>query len=142
MPEHGFSLTRIFLYKGRIVDYVLILKYMAWRKPVSWHSVRSNFFSILEDCLPFLFKGSLSWFWLFAGSFLLLSSGDSLTLWGEGASLGLVGHPSSDVVTIKMPYGIDVLHRPGLHPIFSYCVGSNWIWLYCQTWPVPLRILE
>ena len=33
----------------------------------------------------------------------------SLTSWGEGASLALVGHPSSDVVTIKMPYGVDVL---------------------------------
>ena len=47
----------------------------------------------------------------------------SLTSWGEGASLALVGHPSSDGVTIKMPYGIDVLHRPALHPIFSYWVG-------------------
>ena len=28
--------------------------------------------------------------------------------WGEGASLALVGHPSSDGVTIKMPYGVDV----------------------------------
>ena len=29
---------------------------------------------------------------------------------GEGASLALVGHPSNDGVTIKMPYGVDVLH--------------------------------
>ena len=43
--------------------------------------------------------------------------------WGEGASLALVGHPSSDGVTIKMPYGVDVLHRPASHPIFSYRVG-------------------
>ena len=28
---------------------------------------------------------------------------------GEGASLALVGHPSSDGVTIKIPYGIDGL---------------------------------
>ena len=28
----------------------------------------------------------------------------------NGASLALVGHPSSDGVTIKMPYGVDVLH--------------------------------
>ena len=33
----------------------------------------------------------------------------SLTSWREGAS---VGNPSSDGVTIKMPYGVDVLHRP------------------------------
>ena len=43
----------------------------------------------------------------------LVTSRTSLPLWGEGASLGLVGHPSSDGVTIKMP----------LHPIFSYWVG-------------------
>ena len=42
---------------------------------------------------------------------------------GEGASLALVGHPSNDGVTIKMPYGVDVLHRPALHLIFSYWVG-------------------
>ena len=53
----------------------------------------------------------------------LVSSGVSLTSWGEGASLALVGHPSSDGVTIKMPYGVDVLHRPASHPIFSYWVG-------------------
>ena len=29
--------------------------------------------------------------------------------WGEGISLALVDHPSSDGVTKKMPYGVDVL---------------------------------
>ena len=53
----------------------------------------------------------------------LVSSGDSLTSWGEGASLALVGNPSSDGITIKMPYGVDVLHQPASHPIFSYWVG-------------------
>ena len=43
----------------------------------------------------------------------------SLTSSGEGVSLALVGHPSSDGVTI-MPYGVDVLHQQGSHPIFSY----------------------
>ena len=42
---------------------------------------------------------------------------------GEGASLALVGDPASDGVSIKMPYDIDVLHWPALHPIFSYWVG-------------------
>ena len=45
----------------------------------------------------------------------LVSSGASLTSRGEGASLALVGHPSSDGVTIKMPYGdvfIDQLRTP------------------------------
>ena len=53
----------------------------------------------------------------------LESSRASLTSWREGASLALVGHPSSDGITIKMPYGVDVLHRPASHPIFSYWVG-------------------
>ena len=35
----------------------------------------------------------------------LVSSGVSLTSWGEGASLALVDHPSSDGFTIKIPYG-------------------------------------
>ena len=39
---------------------------------------------------------------------------------GEKVPLALVGHPSSDGVTIKMSYGVDVLHRPASHPIFSY----------------------
>ena len=43
---------------------------------------------------------------------------------GEGASLALVGHTSSDGITIKIPYGVDVLLcQPALHPIFSYWVG-------------------
>ena len=56
-----------------------------------------------------------------------MSSGASLTSWEEGTSLALVGNPSSDGssdgITIKMPYGVDVLHRPASHPIFSYWVG-------------------
>ena len=38
-----------------------------------------------------------------------MSNGASLTSWGEGASLALVGHPSSDGITLKIPYGVDVL---------------------------------
>ena len=53
----------------------------------------------------------------------LLSSGNSLTSWGEGVSLALAGNLSSNGVTIKMPYGVDILHRPASHPIFSYWVG-------------------
>ena len=40
----------------------------------------------------------------------LVSSRASLTSWTEGASLALVGSSSSVGVTIKMPYGVDVLH--------------------------------
>ena len=36
----------------------------------------------------------------------------------KGACLALVGQTSSNGVTIKMPYGVDVLHRPASHPIF------------------------
>ena len=36
----------------------------------------------------------------------LVSSGVSLTSWGESASLALVGNSSSDGITIKIPYGL------------------------------------
>ena len=49
-----------------------------------------------------------------------------LTSCGEGASLALVGYhsnPSSDGITIEIPYGVDgFLRRPASHPIFSYRV--------------------
>ena len=42
----------------------------------------------------------------------------------EDAFLAVVGHPSSDGVTIKIPYRVDdLLHRPASHPTFSYWVG-------------------
>ena len=48
----------------------------------------------------------------------LVSREASITSWREG------DHPSSDGVTIKIPYGVDVLlHRPALHPIYSCWVG-------------------
>ena len=53
----------------------------------------------------------------------LVSSEASLTSWGEGSSLTVADHPSSDGVTIKMPYGVDVLHQPASHHIFSYWDG-------------------
>ena len=40
--------------------------------------------------------------------------GASLTSQGEGTCLALVGHHSSDGVTIKMPYHIDQLRTPSL----------------------------
>ena len=55
----------------------------------------------------------------------LVSSGASLTSRGKGASLALVANPFSDGVTIKMSYGVDVLHRPASHSIISYLVGYN-----------------
>ena len=47
-----------------------------------------------------------------------MSSGASLTSWGEGASLTLVDHPSSDGVTIKMTYMVHILYQLALHPFF------------------------
>ena len=47
-----------------------------------------------------------------------MSTGASITSWGEESSLPLVGHPSSNNVTIKMPYGVDILHRPACTPSF------------------------
>ena len=69
------------------------------------------------------YKQNLTNYWVCVQTTWLVSSGTSLTAWGEGASLGLVGHPSSHGVTIKMPYGVDVLHRLVSHPIFAYWVG-------------------
>ena len=61
------------------------------------------------------YQMNFSWVW---------SSRISLTSWGEGASLALVDHPSSDGIMIKIPYGLGVLsHPPALHPVFSYWVG-------------------
>ena len=37
-----------------------------------------------------------------------MSSRASLTSWGGGVSLPVIGRPSSDVVMIKMLYGVDV----------------------------------
>ena len=50
----------------------------------------------------------------------LVSDGVSLALLGESASVAFVDHPFSDDISIKMPYGVDVLlHQPASHPIFS-----------------------
>ena len=53
---------------------------------------------------------------------LVLQQRHLLTYWGEGASLAMVGDPSSHDATIKMPYRVDDLHQPASHPIFSYPV--------------------
>ena len=41
MPEYRFSLTRFFLYKDRIYDFVLIRENTDQRKLVFWHNLRS-----------------------------------------------------------------------------------------------------
>ena len=47
-----------------------------------------------------------------------MSSRDSLSSREEDASLALVGHPSSDGVTIKMPYGVDFYIDQLCTPLF------------------------
>ena len=50
----------------------------------------------------------------------LLSSRVNLASRREDASLALVRYPSSDGVTMKIPYELDVLlHRPTFHRILS-----------------------
>ena len=47
MPEYLFSLTRIFSYKDRIYDSVLMWENKGQRKPVLWHILRSA--SLIEQ---------------------------------------------------------------------------------------------
>ena len=79
--------------------------------------IPAEHWSLFSSLRHWLF--SFPWHWNSG----LVSSGVTLTSWGEGASLALLGNPSSDGVTIKMPYRVDVLHQPALHPIFFYWVG-------------------
>ena len=73
--------------------------------------------SIKEPVLP---HGDQSY--LMSSSLPVFQRGQSY-LMGRRCPLALVGNPSSDGITIKMPYGVDVLHQPASHPIFSYWVG-------------------
>ena len=56
-----------------------------------------------------------------------MSSRVSLTSWERGAPFALLGHPSSDGVTIKMPSGVDVLHQPASLPIELVKTESGFI---------------
>ena len=68
-----------------------------------------------------------------------MSSGVNLTSWGEGAFLVMAGQPSSNGVTIKIPYGVDVLlHQPCFitsHPFFH-------IWLVKTEYVFIIRSVE
>ena len=46
MSEYGFSLARIFPYKGRIADSVLIRENKGQRKPVFWYILRSDVYNV------------------------------------------------------------------------------------------------
>ena len=49
MPEHGFSLTRIFPYADKIEDSLLMREYTSQRKPVFWHILRGVGVNIDRD---------------------------------------------------------------------------------------------
>ena len=81
-----------------------------WRALLASISVNIYIFSrfckfLISKCEKFLFPKTLK-YWV----------GVQRRQWREGASLALVGHPSSNGVTIKMPLGVDVLHWPASHP--------------------------
>ena len=60
----------------------------------------------------------------------LVYSQVSLTSWGEDVPWALAGHSSSDGVTKKIPYGVNLLlHQPTSNLIFFCWVGYNWIWI-------------
>ena len=50
MPEYEFSLIRIFPYKDKIVDPVLIEKKTGQRKTVFWHTFHSDIFVQKSFC--------------------------------------------------------------------------------------------
>ena len=67
-----------------------------------------------------------------------MSSKASLTSWGENASLALVGHPSSDDVTTKIPSGEMFYYNNQSHtPSFSIGLvktESDFIVRLVETW--------
>ena len=56
IPEYGFSLSCVFLYRGRIKDSVLIRENTSQRKPVFWNILRSDTF-MRKNCLITPLKG-------------------------------------------------------------------------------------
>ena len=65
-----------------------------------------------------------------------MPSGFSLTSWGEGASLALVRHPSSNSIVTKIPFVVDVLlHQPASHIFLLRWLKLNLILLLDQLKP-------
>ena len=117
------NITR-FLIK---IEYIIICLQSSKKffKPFTSNKPMRNKFQCCLAIITSFITRSLSFIFIRAKYWNtgLVPSVASLTSWGEGASLTLVGHPSSDGIRIKMPYGVDVLHWPASHPIFSYWVG-------------------
>ena len=106
-----FHLTAVLLCNVNLCCFYLIRTLLwLWLKDTSCLSV-----------LHFPYFWSQAAFW--SEEALLVSSRASLTSSAEVASLSLFGQPSSNGVTIKMPYTVDVLHWPALQLIISYWVG-------------------
>ena len=69
---------------------------------------------------------------------VLVSSGVNLTSWGEGASLALVCHSSSDVIMIKILYLVDVLlHWLVYTPSFPIGLVKTKLHSFLQGWNPP-----
>ena len=94
-----FHLAALLLCNVNLYCFYLIrtLLYLLL-KDTSWLSVLLFFhiFEVKELC------GVKRHCWCRAGPVLCCG--------GEGATLSLVGHPSSDSIMIKMPYAVDVLN--------------------------------
>ena len=90
----------------------------SWFEP--W-DVSKNKANITTQFTRFFFP--LTWLVLLIFIYWIGVQRGHLTLCGEGASLALVDHPSSDGVLIKMLHEVDVFNVPSLHPIFSYWIA-------------------
>ena len=99
-----------FSFKIHVTEINVIILVCLWRSFAQWHIYLTHWFTSFQIIIAI-------WDWSYIPLYPrhwntgLLSSRVSLTSWGEGASLALVGHPFSDGVMIKIPYGVDVLLR-------------------------------
>ena len=51
IPDYGFSLSLISLYKDMIVDFVLIQENTGHRKPILWHILRIADHKLIKICV-------------------------------------------------------------------------------------------
>ena len=108
----NFRSFTLFSYKVSAIDKLFKIC-SNWKS--SHNDMQKIKFSLIKIAYLLFLINKIIKMYLFHKHSGLVSSGASLTSWEEGASLALVGHPSSDGVMIKMPYGVDVLHRPASH---------------------------
>lgn len=65
------------------------------------------------------------------------SSGVNFTSRGDGASLAVVDHPSSDSITKKIPYGVVIL----LHCLTIQSLNYVFNWIYLTHWKKALLLI-